>query len=360
MDTDRRTVLKASGIAALIGSTGLAGCSGGLLGGDGGSGSSGPESWQYDPALLGDAPNAFFGSMDYATIYENREFFPEDTRNSLEQTDSSTPVNPEDIDYLSGVGGGTVSMMEGSGSGAGSVAVAGSFDRSTVTEEVESQEDTTQVGEYEGYTLYESSEVSQQVGSDASGSATVGVGDGALVAGFAFASGTSTSSSGRDAVETAIDANNGNADLLRGSNEYATTLADNIGDATAGFGGVGDPELIDQFSSTADSQTQTYVEGMRAGGVGMALEGETTTFTAVIAYESSQAAGDTGLADLVSGLSSQVEQQEGINSVDGEQNDDAVVITVEGDTMALLQQANQSSGMAGAGVTSMTAPTGGF
>lgn len=359
METNRRAVLKAGGIAALMGSTGLAGCSGGLLGDDGGSGSSGPESWQYDPSVLGESPNVFFGSMDYATIYENREFFPEDTRNSLEQTDSSTPVNPEDIDFLSGVGGGNVSMMDNSGSGAGSVAVAGSFDRDAIADEVESQEDSTQVGEYEGYTLYESTTVGQQMGPDASGSATVGVGDGALVAGFAFASGTSTSSSGRDAVETAIDSSTGSADSLRGNNEYATTVADNVGDATARVGGVGDPDLIDQYSAMAGSQTRTYVDGMRAGGFGMALEGETTTFTVVLAYESSQAAGDTGLTDLVEGFGPQFEQEEGINSVGAEQNDSAVVITVEGDTQTLLQQANQTGGMGG-GVASMSAPAGGY
>ncbi|MEF8887451.1 MAG: hypothetical protein V5A30_06555 [Haloarculaceae archaeon] len=358
MDTDRRTVLKASGIAALVGSTGLAGCSGGLLGGGGGSGSSGPESWQYDPSLLGDASNAFFGSMDYATIYENRQFLPEETRNSLEQTDSSTPVSPEDIDYLSGVGGGSVSMMDSSGSGAGSVAVAGSFDQGAVTDQVESEGSATEVGEYEGYTLYEDSSVGQQMGPDASGSATVGISDSALVAGFAFASGTSTSSSGQDAVETAIDSSNGNADPLRGNNDFATTVADNLGDATASFGGVGDPQLIEQFSAMADSQTQTYVEGMRAGGFGMTLEGETTTFTVVLAYESAQAASDTGLADLVSGFGPQVEeQQDGINEVSASTNDNAVTITVEGDTLTLLEQANQTGGMTG--VASMSAPAGG-
>jgi hypothetical protein len=358
MDTDRRTVLKASGIAALVGSTGLAGCSGGLLGDNGGSGSSGPESWQYAPSLLGEASNAFFGSMDYATIYENREFFPEDTRSSLEQTDSSTPVSPEDIDFLSGVGGGSVSMMDSSGSGAGSVAVVGSFDQAAVTDQIESQDDASQVGEYEGYTLYESSSVGQQMGPNASGSATVGVSDGAVVAGFAFASGTSTSSSGQDAVETAIDSSNGNADPLRGNNQYATTVSDNIGDATARFGGVGDPQLIDQFASTAGTQTQTYIDGMRAGGFGMALQGETTTFTVVLAYESAQAASDTGLADLVSGFGPQIEeQQDGINDVSASTNDNAVTITVKGDTLTLLQQANQTGGMTG--VASMSAPAGG-
>ena len=358
MDMDRRTVLKASGIAALMGSTGLAGCSGGLLGDDGGAGSSGPESWQYDPSVLGETPNAFFGSMDYATIYENREFFPEDTRDSLEQTDSDSPVSPEDIDFLSGVGGGSVSMMDNSGSGVGSVAVAGSFDKSTITDEIESQEDSTQVGEYEGYTLYEDPSMSDQFGPDASGSATVGVGDGAVVAGFAFASGTSSSSSGQDAVETAIDSSNGEADSLRGNNDYATTVADNVGDATARFGGVGDPQLIDQFASTADTQTQTYVEGMRAGGFGMSLEGQTTTFAFVLAYESAQTAEDTGLADLVEGFGPQLEQeQEGINSVGASTNDNAVTITVEGDTQTLLQQANQTGGMTG--VASMSSSTSG-
>jgi len=359
MDTDRRTVLKASGVAALIGSTGLAGCSGGLLGGDGGSGSSGPESWQYNPSLLGDAPNLFFGSMDYATIYENREFLPEDTRNGLEQTDSSTPVSPEDIDFFSAVGGGSASMTDNSGSGNGSVAVVGSFDKSTVADEIESEDTVTQVGEYEGYTLYEDSSVSEQFGPDASGSATAGAGDGALVAGFTFASGTSTSSSGQDAVETAIDASNGDADSLRGSDEYATTVSDNVGDATAQFGGVGDPQLINQFSSMADSQTQTYVQGIRAAGFGMTLEGETTTFDVVLAYENAQAAEDTGLSDLVEGFAPQLEQeQEGINSISASTSDNAVTITVEGDTLTLLQQASQTGGMTG--VASMSGPANGY
>jgi hypothetical protein len=341
MELDRRAVLKASGVAALMGSTGLAGCSGGLLGG--GSGGSGPESWQYDPSTLGDAANVAFGSMDYATIYENRQYFPESTRSGLEQTDSASPVSPEDIDFITGVGGGSVSMMDSSGSGTGAVAIAGSFEKDAITSQVESQEGSSQVGEYEGYTLYESTTMGQQLGPNASGSAVAGVGSDAVVVGFAFASGGSSGSSGREAVETAIDASNGNADRLRGNNDYATTVSDGIGDATARFGGVGDPQLIDQYAGMAGAQTQTYVNGLRAGGFGMSLEGETTTFDVVIAYESSQAAQDTGLASLVQGIAPQIEQEEGINSVTASQDGSTVTITVEGDTATLLQQANSTA-----------------
>jgi hypothetical protein len=75
----------------------------------------------------------------------------------------------------------------------------------------------------------------------------------------------------------------------------------------------------------------------------MSLEGETTTFDVVIAYESSQAAQDTGLASLVQGIAPQIEQEEGINSVTASQDGSTVTITVEGDTATLLQQANSTA-----------------
>jgi hypothetical protein len=356
MNTDRRTVLKAGGVAALLGATGLAGCSGDLLGGgdDGGAATGGPEVWQYDPGLLGSAPNAVFGSMDYATFYENREYLPEETRRSIEQTSSSSPVGPEDIDYVSGVGGMDVSVDagmggSGSGSGAGSMAVSGSFDQSTIASQMEEEggSEVNQVGTYEGYGLYEVENMDQQFGPDATGTATIGIGNGALVVGFAFAAGTTGSATGRQAVETAIDSSEGNARRLRGSNEYATSVANAVGDATVQVGGVGDPELVDQYVRMVGSNVEPYVQGIRAGGLGMTLQGETTTFTGALTYESGQAAEDSGIAALVQGFSSQVEQEDGINSVDSNRSGNTVTITVAGDTQTLFQQAN-------------TAPTGGF
>jgi hypothetical protein len=342
MDVDRRAVLKTTGVAAFMGTTGLAGCSG--LPGSGGSGGG----WQYDPTLLVDAGNVFFGSMDYATIYENRELFPEDTRNSLEST-SETGIDPANIDILSGVGAANVSLDGSSGSGAGSVAVEGSFDTSGVTEEIESGGDATEIGSYEGYTLYESSSLGEEVPNpESSGSAVAGVGDGAVVVGFAGAVGSSSGTTARDAVETAIDSNNGNARPLRGNNEFATSVLDSLGDATFQFGGVGDPALIEEAASTASSSAQQYVTGLRAGGAGMSFGAETTTFDVILAYESGQAAEDTGLASLVDGLAPQVEQQEGINEISTSQDGGTITITVEGDTETLLQQAGS------------TAPGGGF
>jgi hypothetical protein len=337
METSRRSVLKAGGTAALLSVTSLAGCSG-ILGG----GNVSPADYQYDPATLVETQNRFFGLADYAGLYEARENFPESTQESFESSED-TPVNPEDIETMVGVGGAQISMS-GSGGGAffGSLGVLGSFDKSTIEESIQSEDDAQQSGEYEGFTLYENtgSESSNVVGGVPTDStATAAAGDGAVIIGFAAADGEGEPSvTGDQAARTMIDAGNGDAELLNDNSDYASSLRDRIGDSSVMMGGEVDPGLVEMATQAGGMQTD-FVNGIRAGGFGMTVDGETTTMSAVGIYTDSQAAEDSGVVELVDFASDQaVDENPDIDSVDAEYDGNAVVVSVEGQTQTIFDQ----------------------
>lgn len=337
METNRRTFLKASGAAALLGVTGLAGCSG-----NGGGGAS-AEQWQYDPAALLDTENRFFGSMDYGTVYDNRDSLPESTRQSFESVQEDAPIQPDDIDVLTGVGGGQVSVASGDATVFGSGAATGTFETDAITSEIESQGETQEAGSYEGYTLYEQVS-SGSVGMGQNASATLGVGENALVFGVVSASGSGSASiTGTQAVETAIDASNGNAEMLRANSDVVSEISNQLGSTTLQVGGQVDPGLVEAALAMSGSAQTQFVDGIRGGGFGMQLNGETTTFTVVGLYEDAGAAEDTGIVTLVNQFSDQfVEQSPEIDSIDASTDGRSVVITVEGETQALLEQGTGS------------------
>jgi hypothetical protein len=336
MERSRRSVLKTSGVAAVLGVTGLAGCSG-LLGG----GSAGPSDYQYDPATLVETENQFWGSAEYAQLYEARDNFPESTRESFESTGDSA-VDPADIETMTGIGGAEIAMGEGSGTVFGSFGVLGSFERSAVEESIQSEESAEQSGEYEGFTLYENA------GSTSPGgfggvpmdtTATAAVGDGALLVGFAAADGEGGASvTGEQAARTMIDAGNGNAASLADNSEYAPELDDRLGDASVVVGGQIDPGLVETMTQGGGMQSQ-FVTGVRAGGFGMSVDGETTTMNVVGIYTDSGAAEESGIVELVDlGTQQAVEQNAGLESVDASYDGNAAVVTIEGDTRTIFEQ----------------------
>ncbi len=176
------------------------------------------------------------------------------------------------------------------------------------------------------------------------GSGTAGVGDSAVIFGVSAAQGTGPATTGEDAVRASIDASTGNADSLRDNSEYASELSNQIGDAMMTVGGEVDPSLVDTAEQQAGSgMSGQLIGGIRAGGFGAAVGGETTTFTFVGIYESAQRAEDSGVVGMVQGFSQQFEQQEGVNSVDANQDGATVVVTLEGDTQTLLQQGQSAA-----------------
>jgi hypothetical protein len=340
MQTDRRSVLKASGIAAALGATGLAGCSGFL----GGGGEPGPADYRYDPSELTDTENKFYGIVDYAGLYEARENFPESTRESLESSEES-PVDPADIDTLTGVGGAQVSMGEQSASSTvfGSLVLLGSFDQSTVEQDLQ-ENGAQETGEYEGYTLYENAGGSSpsSAGSMGNASTTAAVRNGAAVFGAVGSQDeTNADITGEQAARVMIDASNGNVGRLEENSERVQSLNSRLGETNMTMGGQIDPALVEtamQQSQGGGMQTQ-FIEGIRAGGFGMTVEGETTTMNAVFLYTDADRAENSGVKELVDLASQQaVEENPGLDSVEAEYDGNAAVVTVEGATETVFEQ----------------------
>lgn len=342
MQTSRRSLMKASGMAAVFGTTGLAGCSGLLGGGGGGAGS-----YQYDPGTLLETENKFFGTMNFAQMYEAREFLPDSTQQSFENTEDS-PVDPQDVETGTGVGAADVSLSgQGGGTVFGSVAILGSFSQSDVEDSIQSEEDTQSAGSYEGFSLYETSQSNAPAGTgglSSEGTVMAGVSDGAMVVGFAGSEGSESASvTGQQAVETMIDASNGNAPGLADNSQFAQQLDDRFGDATFMVGGQVDPALVEQMTSGPGGAGGAgmggqMAQGIRAGGFGMTINGETTTMTAAAIYENADAAENSGVTGIINGFSGQITQQPGFDSVDAQTDGNTVVVTIEGQTEAIFSQ----------------------
>ena len=268
---DRRSFMKASGVAAALGVTGLAGCSG-ILGS-----SSGASNWQYDPATLAETQTRFFGSMQYGNLYSMRDELPGTMGENFE-VDTQSPINPEDIDLLTGVGGGQISMQTGSGAFFGSVALTGSYDVDAISSQMMSEGSVQENGEYEGYTLYSGTNLNQQVpgdqmptGTDAT--ATAALSEEAMVLGVTVSQSGSLDVSGQDTVETMIDAKAGNAPRIDANSKYAKKLHNKLGGATMVVGGEVDGALDEHAVDGVPLQVHPEdVLGGRAGLVGVVDE----------------------------------------------------------------------------------------
>lgn len=342
MQSDRRAFVKATGgMAAVLGTVGMAGC-GGLTGGGGGSGG---EGWQYDPGTISSAETKFFGSLDVAQMYANRDVFPESTRQNIESNEQS-PVDPANVDAVTGVGGVEMGMGGQSTVGFGSAAITGSFDTGAVTSEVAASGDVEQTGEYEGYTLYRTSSLPQAPGNtpEVQGSGSYAVGENAVLFGMSVAQDSEASVTGDEAVRASIDASAGNATLLRDNSQYATQLSNAIGDATMRFGVEIDPVFVDLAQEEAGPRQSQFVTGLRAGGLGATIGGQTTTYTGVLIYENAQRAEESGVVPIVDGMGAQLENQDAVNTVNASRNGATVVATIEGDTQAILQQGQNTTG----------------
>lgn len=337
---NRRSFMKASGLAATMGVTALAGCNG-ILGGGG----SGAGSWQYDPATLSDTQTRFFGSMQYGDLYEMRDELPTSMNESFE-TDSSSSVSPDDLDVLSGVGGGQLSMDTETGAFFGSMAVTGSFDTDAMASEIESEGEVTQSGEYEGYTLYEGANLDENMPGQSmpgqpemDGSATIALSDEAMVFGVTVDQTQNLDVTGQETVETMIDANGGNAPLYADNSDHASELQNKLDSTTMVVGGEVDGEIVDRFQEEGGAgMGSQMVSGLRAGGFSGDVSPDTTTYKFAIVYESSSAAEDSGIVGIVNMMSQQTSESEEIDNVDADRDGATVVVTVEGDTQELLSQ----------------------
>lgn len=346
MQTTRRSVLRASGMVAVLGATGLAGC-GGIL--DGGSADS-PGDWVYDPAVVASSPTVFFGSMTYGAIYEMRDDLPESVQPTFEE-DPDSPIQQSDIENVALVGGGEVEADGQSGGAFGSGVVTGSVPRSELESDLESDDSVESAGSYEGYSLYEATDLQDELGGmpgsqQVNGSGTVAVGDSAVLAGFSFAQNVNTSATGDAAVRTMIDASTGGARRLSETSGPAREVQSRVGDDMISLGASVSADIVDaseDFGPGGEIQDQ-LLGGLRAGGAGVDLAGQTATMTGVLVYESEGRASDSQVVDIVSGASGNLEGREGIETVEANRDGAVIVVSVEGDLEALAQTGMQTGG----------------
>jgi len=357
MQPTRRQFVAAGGLAAVLGTTGLAGCSG-LLGGGGTS----AESLQYDPAEVADTGNVLFGSMNYGDLYEMRDELPPSAQDSFEVDDEDSPFQASDVDQMVGVGGGDVGQMMQSTSFFGSLGVTGSFDRQTMVDEIESEGEVTSAGEYGNFALYEVPELSQApvggVGQQTpQGSGTIGLSNGAMVMGVGVAQNSDLAVDGEEAAKAMIDASSGDVPRLSGSSGPAQDLQSRINDRLMAVGAEVDPDLVEMAQSLYGGGPGmgggAMLNGIRAGGLGADIDPETTTYEFVLIYDSGSSAEESGIADLVDGMSSQMEQQPAIDSVSSSRDGAAVTVEMSGSTEQILDQGPG----AGAAPLALGAPT---
>lgn len=336
MQQNRRSFMKAGGLVAAMG---LAGCSSGLLE-DGGDETSGGDYWKYDPTTLASVANTFYGDFAFGQIYDNREFLPESTQSSFEM-DGDVPIEADQVDRLSGVGAGQVSQQAQRGAGFGSAVLLGSWEKSALVEQIEDDGDATRTGTYEGFDIYKTPEATTDGVSptmDTQAAVRMAVGDGAIVLGGRAAQQTSLDVSGEEAVTTMIDASNGNAPPLS-NRSYVSTLESEISANSMRMGAEIDPTLVDLATEQAGTTQQTYIEGLRAGGFGASIEGDTTTFSAAVLYETASIAKNTGLAEIVNGLAPQLEGENSpIEDIEAKYSDNAVVATMSGPTREIFEE----------------------
>lgn len=353
MQTTRRQFVKASSLTAVLGASGLAGCMG--LGDSGET--AGEQTYQYDPAELAPSPNVVFGSMDYGTLWDNRDQLPQSVRQDLE-TETESPVDPGDIDRMAGVAGGRIGQETQEVSMFGSLVLTGDLDKAAVEDQVESEGQATAAGDYEGYSLYEyqNLENANTVGGvgaqpyDASG--TIAVGESAAIVGAGASQNADESVTGQQAVEQTIDAAAGDAALLDDAEGPAMDLKDHVDDSMLTVGMVVDPDLIQAYvdmlaggGQSGSGGVSQFVDGLRAGGFGADVEGAETTMTGVVLYETETQADDSGIADIVSAFQAEAEQRDGIDDVSASQDGTAVTVTVAGDTKTLFEQGTSTGTM---------------
>jgi hypothetical protein len=344
-------------MAALLG---LAGCTGVLEDDESLADASGqPEysSWLYDPKDLLGIDTRGFASYDVESVMEQRDELPEDPFQGLEEANEELEgVDLTEIGQLTAVGGSSLDFARddsasGPSSAGASFVVEGSFDVDEIQTQIEEESDSSaeyETGSYEGYELYYGDD-----GNDYNNTTVA----------FAIDSehvlvGTIEDSdvTGRDAVETMIDANQGNADRYYDQSEYAQLLIDQLGEATVLMGAQFDLGTIvrDQIS---DERARTLVDDLYAAGIAGTLNGETTDNEIILAYdEEAEVPVDTA-RDLVDEAREQSPQAfENVEDVTVSGSDRTLTISMTVDAAAFWEDYSSMTGssVSGSGSSSET------
>jgi len=335
MRLSRRSMLRASGLAAGVT---LAGCTGVF-----GEAPGHPRHWQFDTAVVSETSNLFFGTVDHARLYEGREHLPAPVRETVE-TAAYTPIDAGAIEAMAAVGGVQFGDYGGGSSVTfGSVATLGSFDRGAIKEKVVTEGDPETERDYRGSTLYE--------GVDGQGAdglegvpgddtpftmAAVAVDDGAVVVGSVAVRGRNAGMVvAANVVEAAIDAAAGEGPRLHGADSRVRRLAEVTGESTVTAGARADPALLGRYRQ-ADGPIGEVATGLQAGGIGVTVDGATAEMTLAGLYGDAATAEATDAVALVEGFAADRGDRAAVENVEATYDGEAVVVTVTGETRALL------------------------
>lgn len=359
MTQSRRTFLRASGVSALLG---LAGCTGVLEDDESLAQASGQpdySSWLYDPKDLLGIDTRGFASYDVESVMEQRDELPEDPFQGLEEANQELEgIDLTEIGHMTLVGGSSLDFARddsatGPSSAGASFVVEGSFDVDEIQTQIEEESDSSaeyETGSYEGYELYygdDGNEYSDTTVAFALDSEHVLVG-----------TVEDADVTGRDAVETMIDANQGDADRYYDQSEYAQLLIDQLGEATVIMGAQFDLGTIvrDQIS---DERARTLVDGLYAAGMAGTLNGETTDNEIILAYdEETEVPADTA-RDLVDEAQEQSPRAfENVEDVSVSGGDRTLTISMTVNAAEFWQDYSSMTGssMSGSGSSSSDAP----
>lgn len=286
MQSSRRSFLKTSGLAALLGVVGTAGCLETVNDAVGdGDGSPGYAKWLYDPAAVHDSDYVGFGTYDVHSVYENEEAMPEELMDRIEKANENVEVvDLEAMQNVTGIAYGQPNRNVGGGS----MVVTGEFDVDEITTKIE-EESTAELeksthGDYTFYTRTQERRYADE-GPDTK-SATVAVSDEHVLMGGTQAPDVDS----EDAVTAMIEAGNGNADALGNENEDAGELISKLGDATLVVGGAFDADLTNFTNEATPDELVEAVDDLVAVGAASDVNGDTVEHTMAFVYEDEDAA----------------------------------------------------------------------
>jgi hypothetical protein len=371
MAPERRDVLRASGgLAALL--TGLAGCTEQLSDvTDGGSGSDAPAyaTALFDPAAVFDVQTRSFVSVDASAYRQQKAALPESFRKGVEDTAGDVEgAAPSDADRLSGVVGtdrGEPRKYQDDRSVYAGY-LTGDFDAERIRSQLAENEQLTERGEYEGFTLYggaaeydKTRTVAAAISADALAGATVDVaypgetptsggdyrGGGELTA---TPSGVPTA---LDAVKTQVDTAGGGGSPLADDDLVGEILTD-LGDAPFiagtlasgetvrsmyfgdGQGGTREPD--DELARDVKALTQGIVG---VGGSGTAPESTSSEVTVRLYYDDEGVVSDRA-ETLRSAIETAKSRSEDVTPPETEVTADgrAVVLIITGDPQRLADE----------------------
>lgn len=344
MQSSRRSFLKTSGLTALLGVVGTAGCLETVENAVGGGGAPGYANWLYDPAEVHDSDYVGFGTFDVRTVYENEDELPDEMIDQVEEVnDEFEFVDLEAMENVTGLAYGQPNRNVGGGS----MVASGEFDVDAITDEIEAETtEDYETGAHGDYTLYTMTRERANVDDGAeTNSVTIAVsGEHVIVGGM-----QAPDVSSEDAVTTMIGAESGEVDRLQDGNEDADELVSQLGDASLVTGGTFDANLTNFTDEATPDDVVDVVDDLVAVGLASDVSGETVEHTMAFVYEDADAASTDDMEDAVDEVQEKSDRADDqLEDVAVSKSSRTVLVSASGDTEEFFETFGLFLGLSGA------------